>query len=243
MSDQKFTPLDKMQSAVQQAGFHYIVCLKARPTNADYHLMIEKTDYHFDAVRRTNSGTLHAEFQHWAAKAVLRDLMESFSIFLLEVYRHAVQACPGRAHSTTLAKFERMGIEDQLDILAKDFAIDDAWISRLVGYNRVRNCLAHRQGVVGQQDTNDGDDLVIRWLVPTVESRSGPPAASIDAGHMSSLISAHHVQGGAAHIEVRDKEKRFAIGSRLNLLPTDILEICSTFQLVAAGFSNFTPRG
>jgi hypothetical protein len=47
MPEQSPTPLDKMQSAIQLAGFHYIVCLKALPTNADHRLTIEKMEYVF----------------------------------------------------------------------------------------------------------------------------------------------------------------------------------------------------
>ncbi len=233
-------PLNRMQSAIQQAGFHYIVCLKAYVTNADYKVKIKNTEYSFDAVRRTDGGLLHAEFQHWAAKTVLRDLVESFSFFLTEIYRDAIAAKPEVGYSTTLARFERLGIEEQLTTLAKDFVIDERWIIRLVGYNRARNCLAHRHGVVGSRDATDGNDLVIRWLVTTIKLADVTIADSIDAGIMNSLIHVQHVQGKPAKVEVTDKEKRARVGSRLSFLPTDILEICQTFQMAAAAFSNLS---
>ena len=71
-------PLDKMQSAIQLSAFHYIVCLKALPTNADSTLAFEDTEFHFDSIRTADSNALHWEFQRWAASAVLRDIIENF---------------------------------------------------------------------------------------------------------------------------------------------------------------------
>jgi len=221
------TPLDKMRSAIQLAGFHYIVCLKALPTNADHEITFDKMTYAFEAIGRVGSNALHGEFQRWAAVSVLRDLIENFSTFLMEIYGSAMQANPGAAYSATLIQFERKGIEDQLDILSKDFSIDAAWTTRLVGYNRARNCLAHRQGKVGPRDANDGNELVVRWLATKIEL---------------AIIRGQHVHGQAARVEVQDKEKRIGVGSFLIFLPTDILEICQTFQFAAAAFGTLASQ-
>lgn len=243
MPEQSPTPLDKMQSAIQLAGFHYIVCLKALPTNADHRLTIEKMEYVFDAIRRTDSRALHSEFQRWAAMVVLRDLIESFSVFLVEVYANAIQENPGAAYSVTVDQFERRGIEDQLGILLNNFAIGEAWVTRLVGYNRARNCLAHRQGIVGPRDATNGRELVVRWLVSKTELTDGPVTSFVEAaGPMNSLIRAQHIHGGAVLLEVQDKEKRISVGSILHFLPTDILEICQTFQMAAAALSALESR-
>ena len=243
MSEQSPTPLDKMKSAIQLAGFHYIVCLKAVPTNADHQFTIEKMEYSFDAIRRTDSRTLRVEFHRWAAMVVLRDLIESFSVFLMEVYRDTMQANPAAAYSATPAQFERMGIEDQLGVLSNDFAIDAAWTSRLIGYNKARNCLAHRKGIVGPRDATDGNELVVRWLVSKIELTNGSVTPFVEAvGPMNSLIRGQHIHGKSARLEVHDKEKRIAVGSYLSFLPVDILQICQTFHLAAAAFSARSSR-
>src|SRR4051794_39020192 len=82
--------LNKMHSAVQLAGFHYIACLKASPTNADHKLTFGKSTFDFMSIASADSQQLHVEFQGWAASSVLRDLVEHFSIFLMEVYRDTV---------------------------------------------------------------------------------------------------------------------------------------------------------
>jgi len=238
MTEQYLKPFQRIQNAIQLAGFHYIVCLKAVPTNADYWISIEKKRYSFESIRTADSTELHGEFQRWAAKTVLRDLIEDFSFFLTEVYRNAIRAPLNVPYSATFEQFERKGIEDQLAILSADFPIDAAWISRLTGYNRARNCLAHRQGIVGPRDVTDGNDLVVRWLVAKAEASSEPVKSTVEAiGPMRALVEAYHVHGGAVRFEVDDKERRISSGAMLNFFPEEILEICLTFQMAAAAFS------
>ncbi|GGB12102.1 hypothetical protein GCM10011491_44960 [Brucella endophytica] len=232
-------PLDKMQSAIQLAAFHYIACLKAMPSNADHKLTIGKAEFHFENIRTADSRLLHGEFQRWAASAVLRDLVEHFSIFLMEVYRDAVMKAPGRTFAVTPSRFERRGIEDQLTILAAEFSVAPEWIILLTGYNRARNCLAHRAGIVDLPDATDGSELVVRWLVAKTALAEGPPSRLVDIqGPMGALVRGHHIHGvSAAIFELQDRENRVAVGSTLHFLPDEVLEICQTFQLVAAAFS------
>lgn len=192
-------PLDKIHSVIQLAGFHYIACLKATPSNADHSLTIEKTEYHFENIRTTDSRVIHVEFQSWAATAVLRDLIEYFSIFLMEVYQNAVENAPERIFSISPAQFERKGIEDQLTILAKEFSIAPDWISRLTGYNRARNCLAHRAGSVGLSDATDGTELVVRWLATRIILKKDIPSQFFDVqGPMHGLVRGQHIHGDSA---------------------------------------------
>lgn len=179
-----------MQSAIQYAAFHYIACLKTTPTNADHSITIEgKPGYYFDNIRTLSNHHLHVDFQVWAAASVLRDLIESFSIMFYEVYERAAVNNPSGKFSTTPAIFERRGLEIQLGVLTTDFGIDSAWVSRLTGYNRARNCLAHRAGIVGKSDVTDDDELVVRWLVATVSPHDGPISKKINVqGPMGALV-------------------------------------------------------
>ncbi|WP_416407903.1 hypothetical protein [Agrobacterium rosae] len=238
MPEQTATARDRMQSAIQLAAFRYIVCLKATPTNADHRLTIDNTVYVFDAIARTDSVRLHADFQRWASTVVIRDLIESFSIFLMEVYQDSIHANPMANYSATSEQFERQGLEGQLEILRKDFSIDSEWMSRLIGFNRARNCLAHRQGIVGPRDVTDGSYLVVRWLASRakINEMSVEPIIDID-GPTSALIQAKLTHGSSFGIVIDDREKRIAVGSVLSFHPADILEICQTFQMVTAAFS------
>ncbi len=244
MEQRLITPLDKMYSAIQLAAFHYIVCLKAVPTNADHKLVFDKKEYCFENIRTAKNHELHINFQSWAAVSVLRDLIENFSIFLMEVYSVALESNPTESFSCTLPQFERRGIEDQLIVLEKDFAVSPAWIERLTGYNRARNCLAHRAGIVGTKDTTDGSNLVVRWLVAEANLQEGVITAVQNVeGPMASLIQAQHLEGARARISILDRERRVAVGKTLYFNPDEIFEICQTFQMAAAAFGELSKMG
>lgn len=243
--EEKPKPPDKMRSAIQLAGFHYIACMKAMPSNADHKLTIGKSEFFFENIRTADSTTLHWEFQRWATSAVLRDLIENFSIFLTETYSEIVTGTPHRLFSTSPTRFERSGIEDQLSVLQTEFSVAQEWISRLTGFNRARNCLAHRAGIVGSRDANDNGDLVIRWLAGKTTPADGSPKDVIEVhGPMAKFVRAEHIHGDfAAKIELLDRQKRVAVGSMLEFHPDEIFEICQTFQLASAAFSVMETSG
>lgn len=235
--------LAKMQRAIQLAGFHYIACLKARPSSADSELRMGTAHYSFAAISRAGSKDLHVEFQSWAAVSVLRDLIESFSIFLMETYGHAVASSPNRSFPVTVEQFERRGIEDQLAVLSDCFSIAPVWVTRLTGYNRARNCLAHRAGVVGPTDATEAGVLVVRWLVTSAALTSDKVTPYVPVeGPLASLARGEHVSGGAAQIAINDRKKRIAVGRTLRFMPNEVLEICGTFQMASAAFDAITAQ-
>lgn len=233
----KVSRLDRMHSAIQLAGFHYITCLKATPTSADHQLTVEKSTFVFASIERADSRVLHGEFQAWASSSVLRDLLEHFSNFLTETYCAASERDPGGRFSTTPERFERMGLEGQLAILSRDFSIDPAWPERLTAYNRARNCLAHRSGIVGVKDVTNEQELVVRWLTAKFATHDGPVVSPIAAeGPFSHLIRAQHIDGKGATFQVNDRERRFKIGSALRFKPDELLEIYQTIHLAAVAY-------
>ena len=162
----------------------------------------------------------------------------------MEIFRDAAADAPGRKFSKTLSDFERMGIEGQLSILQREFPISVEWVTRLTGYNRARNCLAHRAGVVGSLDTTDSNELVIRWLVAKLAVTEGIPNDSVDVkGPMNNLVLRQLISGDLAmSVALLDREKRVSAGSSLHFLPSEVLEICQTFQLASAAFSTIAAR-
>jgi hypothetical protein len=231
-------PLNKFNGTIQLTAFHYIACLKIVPTNDDSQLRIGDKDYCFQNIKSASQRDLHINFQTWAAICTLRDLIENFSIFLMEIYDMSIILNPNKSYSSTLSQFERCGIERQLEILSKDFSIDAAWTSRLTGYNRARNSMAHRAGIISTADITEGDELVVRWLNTTISLQDGEISSVLPAhGPMKDLIQGHHVSGQAASLSISDREKRIRLGSALHFSPDEVLEICQTFSIAAAAFS------
>ncbi|MEJ1119774.1 hypothetical protein V9K92_14975 [Phyllobacterium sp. CCNWLW109] len=241
MSALELQPIQKIQRAIQLAGFHYIASLKSHPTRADHEITYIDKTYSFEAIKSSNDQQLQVDFQSWAVASVVRDLIESFSIFLWDVYSHAVANNPDGVFSSTPTKFEQRGIEDQLKILTVDFGIDSAWTSILNGYNKARNCLAHRSGIVAAKDATDGNELVIRWLVLSIQTHDGATTQTIPSqGLMENLIQGSHISGIGSHLFINDREKRVAIGNELQFFPDEFFGICQTFQLATAAIAGLS---
>ncbi|MDI1343392.1 MAG: hypothetical protein PSV22_04720, partial [Pseudolabrys sp.] len=116
------------------------------------------------------------EFGKWVRANGLRELLETFSIFMLELYRIIFLI---RLHQKRLdrafnkcrpEKFERLGIGDQIRRLAEIFSVPDDNIKIVSSLNRARNCYAHRRGLVGEPDSDQGlRTLDIAWSALQVQ--------------------------------------------------------------------------
>jgi hypothetical protein len=232
------SPLNKMESAIQLAGFHYITSLKARAGNENCELNVKGNTYSFENIRTFDSSTLAWEYQCWAARCVLRDLVESFSSLLTAVYQ-TIESKSSKRLSTSGIKFEKLGVEDQSKEFKANFNIDDRWFVMFDGLNRARNSLSHRQGIVSLRDVNNNGALSVSWLKTNWSIADRVPTQFVDAaGQYTGLIRGEQLAGSKAiDICIIQTEKRFNIGNTLVFEPADILQICSTFTTLASVFS------
>lgn len=88
----------------------------------------------------------------------LRDLIETFSIFLDRLYEPFFvlnKGFDGNGKRLSPPKvYERRGITDKLDTLSRILEISETDRKVLVSLNQARNCFAHRRGVVGEPDVD-----------------------------------------------------------------------------------------
>jgi hypothetical protein len=232
------SPLNKMKSAIQLAGYHYITCLKAMAGNENCELEIKGTNYCFENIRTHDWSTLAWEFQSWAARSVLRDLVESFSIFMTEVFQ-SIESKSSKQLTVNSVKFERLGIEEQSQVFKVNFNVDDQWFLMFDGLNRVRNCLAHRQGIVSAKDLNDNGNLTVSWLKTIWSIADRTHSQFVEAaGLYNNLVRGEQATGSLAiDLGVDRVEKRFDMGKSLIFEPDEILQICMTFSTLASVFS------
>jgi hypothetical protein len=102
-------------------------------------------------------------------------------------------------------------------------------IAALTSLAKARNCLEHRQGIVGKPDVDNSDALVVRWVAMRMtlvredgtheEARLGE-----DAGYVESAILHQR----------RAVERSFSLGHPLALTVEDINDICYALTLYAA---------
>ena len=121
-------------------------------------------------------------------------------------------------------KFHRLGLPDKLSKLTDDFSVFLApeIIAAILSLNAARNCIVHREGVVGEKDASDLGKLEIRWTKPTLTitgeagTRPVEPGGRVEAGEMLEFSN-------------KNASKSFGLGERIKFTSTEFSEICWTF--------------
>lgn len=233
------TALQIFQNQVQLAAFHYIVCMKTKPSSQDHEITYANKAYAFEGIQKADNDELHWEFQQWTTHVVIRDILEHFSIFLLNFYLAAKENRGEKLTEREIQRFEFLGIEDQLKTIYEEFEVDKRWIDRVVAFNRVRNCLSHRNGVVSDRDITKNGRLIIHWLeMENVPEENNPDGIYEAKGEMQGLIKI--AKKGQLNIgaEIVYKQKHFVIGEKISFLPNEYFQILIALQATASLFSN-----
>lgn len=193
------------------------------PANAD-----EKTLTHFKE-----------EFSRWIVACGFRELIETFSVFLDEIHRSClvIKAMNDRASMESILPLDKTfrrhhrGLQGKLDTLKTKFAIEMSDPSSLLTINRVRNCLAHRLGIVAREDCNDGNQMTVTWrgIDLCTETESG----EIVSVHPMSEPTPSEQIVVPAHGWIKgrycQRKKAFPIRSVVSFSPGELAEICYYF--------------
>ena len=118
-----------------------------------------------------------------------------------------------------------MGLSDKLAELKTRFSITTPKESYLHSINQARHCIAHRRGIVGTEDLNDGDKLRLRWW--TIDLFAVTPSG--ERISLSPPIPPNGIlldEGAAIKIGVVDKDRQYSCGEVFEITASDLSEIC-----------------
>jgi len=175
-------------------------------------------------------------FEQWIISNGLRELVESFASFMDGVYRIClvIGTNNGKVSSnnvdTDRKQFEKKGIEAKMKLLRNKFSISTEKEKYFGSINQARNCITHRQGKVGPEDTKGQDTFRFIWL--GLDCYAETPK-----GQRHSLIPPFPKEGvfleeGAnVKVQVIERETEYRIGEVIALSPNDLGEICLLFNL------------
>ncbi len=154
----------------------------------------------------------HKVLQVWR----LQDLMEPDGKLLSD---HAIE------HMVKLPeKFHRLALPDKLSKLLEEFSVslDLNIVGAILSLNAARNCIVHREGIVGEKDASVTGKLDIRWTKPTLTitgeggTRPVEPGGRVEAGEMVGFSN-------------EKASKSFDLGERIEFSSAEFSEICWTF--------------
>lgn len=155
------------------------------------------------------------EYRAWAVGHALADISESIATFLNELVRAEANSF---GYTDRYDKFERLGLDLKVKALPV-LALDEDYQSAIKSVTRARNCLIHRHGIVGDRDCNDNGELVLTWRGITLFKVQPSGLVEFDPSHRG---PATQQPGDTVQILITGIERRFPLGSRLDLEPNDL---------------------
>jgi hypothetical protein len=112
------------------------------------------------------------EFERWVVGCGLREMIETFSVFLDETYNvcrlfseegNTVTGELAKRIESDNKKFKSYGIKLKMKFLYDGYQVGVKEQTYLTSINQARNCLTHRRGIVGTEDCIEGQELVVKW--------------------------------------------------------------------------------
>lgn len=176
------------------------------------------------------------EFESWTIGNCLRDLADSFSMFLTEAFFiHRLLQTMTYSESEGLKakrKFEKLNVGAQYAQLARNLQLNPDLGEMFETFRLARNCLSHRLGNVTSEDA-PGGELRIRWCLvgASVVGDDGQSVLMDNAtiGTDRSFVA----QGEPITLGMHWKERTFPVGNTIRLSRHDLSEMCMGVTLVA----------
>lgn len=169
-------------------------------------------------------------FTAWIISSALRDLLEHFCLMLDKAYQmvswvaHAKHKLTTDEVASLRANYNRTtSVGHKLRLLKQHFALECKDAAMLDSLYKARNALGHGFGIVRDHDTSDGSRLEIKWRAMDAWVNGN------DTGARTSIKNIHNVrlsEPQTLEFQPVQRQKEFAVGSRITLEAIDLSEIC-----------------
>jgi hypothetical protein len=140
----------------------------------------------------------------------------------------AIVAAVERFKTEALSKAQSMRYPQLLAKVQKDLSAPLHWAPELTSFQKVRNCLEHRSGIVGSQDVDEAGTLVLSlpYLEAGIIERDGlrrPMRLGMPLKNASAM-----------HFQVAVRQHTFKLGEPIVVEPKQIAEIAFAVWLFAS---------
>lgn len=170
-------------------------------------------------------------FEKWIIWNSLRELIESFGIFLDAIHQSCLLFAThkGRVTSKNAEKwgpdFERKGVEGKLEILRTRFNITTKSENYFATINQARNCITHRQGRVGKEDLKGNASFTPTWRAFDIIIQT-PDGAEISLQAPIPESGIYLKDGGTVGLKISERLRAYKLGDIIEFTPMDVNEIC-----------------
>ena len=190
-------------------------------------------------VPQTTSTHFIEEFTYWTIGNALREMVETFSAFLVQCRLVSHMFATGQTveHelSSLKATIENKNVSQLYNDLGEIVGLDSLYAEMFESFRQARNCLAHRRGVVAKRDLNTDDNhfkLLWCFMAPHVRDLKNGHETLLDRDSVSEGIQVGE-SGGEVIVRMTWKEEKFPLGSQIKLSRHTLAEICFGVHLAA----------
>lgn len=184
-----------------------------------------------DALDDKSIAHIKEEFEKWVILNGVRELVESFGLFLDKVHTACLLMATHKKQMITEdaekfgPAFEWKGVEDKLSTLRTRFGVTSDKEKYFGSINQARNCITHRKGKVGTEDLRGEKTFRLIWWgfdiyaeTPSGEKHSLMPPMPGEGIYLK--------EGGNIMLHVKDRIIEYKPGDVVALSPNDLGEIC-----------------
>lgn len=201
------------------------------PRNTNYQLTdVTQIQIVPEDVPRETLEHFKEEFKIWIEACALREAIEAFVLFLDELHHACSIVAAGRDNTSfdqvieKQRKFAQEGVPNKLNILNQRYDITSENSANILKVYKARNCLAHRNGRIGQEDIRDDTQFIVAWrgMDLFIEEPDGTRSNLSEIPEGGLLLK----NGGAVKVQFVERSRSFNKGDILSLSTRDLAEIC-----------------
>ncbi|MDR6530951.1 hypothetical protein J2800_001690 [Caulobacter rhizosphaerae] len=172
------------------------------------------------------------EYQAWLTGSGLRELDLYFSLFIDRLWwiADAAELAGQRVpwdHVIGGSFDKDTNVARKVSKVAERIGCQVSKVSYFDSLSRARNSLIHGSGQVRDRDALDGI-LLLRWMCPEVSMRQNGGEEIIR--HDSPSMEVTDPNGAEIIMRFAEREKPFALGEKIKILPHELSEICFFYQ-------------
>ncbi|MGH8503839.1 MAG: hypothetical protein ACREVE_15515 [Gammaproteobacteria bacterium] len=183
-----------------------------------------------DNVPEENLKHIKEEFRVWIEAGGFRELADTFARYLDSVH-HTCLVMKAVREKTSVTdfsdvhlKFRSEGFPNKLNILQQRFSVGPAHGPQLISLSRARNCLTHRNGIVGEEDLRGETEFSAKWhgMDVFIEEPNGKRHPFNETPPEGLLLP----EGGSVKMQFVERVRSFKRGEKLLLSTRDLAEVC-----------------
>jgi len=235
--------LNTAEKGVQRAAIFLGLGINASRNPDVTHGLQEHTLLQFtpDGLDANVVGSYKEEFTKWIIRNGLRELQETFNIFLDQIYEATlkISVSIGNIDQTEkrdlISEFREAAFKDKFHKLIKNFDIKCDNPDYLYTINSARNALTHNLGQVRAKDCNSNKCLNVKWLGLDLVAIEGNKTTNLGRKISKPFL---FKEDGYIGIKPSVRQKRFKVGEYVDFSAEELTEICLTFKNQAYSINN-----